>query len=500
MIRASVAMLAGFAWACGDSTPLTEGETGTRFSPEAIAFDVTAVGELANARVELVHRGPTSARIQSITFAPSTSVFQLRPAGGGGSLIGVRLQPDEPVPVDVLYGPVSVGSDDGELRVQTDTSMAVLQVQAAAGQVALSDLTVSPSDVDFSQVIVGERVTRELVVENAGDLPVRLLGFRSPVDSLRLVNLANAPLLDSGLLIEPADTVPLRLVYEPSEPESPQGRAEFEFGPGVVPLPIEGRAVAPGRIECPEAVDFGSVLRGAEAVRMLNCSVVEGPVRVSAASVDEPFAVSGLTAVSELQADLRFVALGFAGLRREALLLQTTHGSELSVDLTAEILPPEPGDGALTVELTWDANRLDLDLHVVRSGSDPFVQGDDCYWAAKNPSWGDEDDALDDPFLDRDATDGFGPEEFSLTRANEVRYDVYVQYYDYEEVFFERPTSASLSVTPLGGPTDTRERELSRCGLLWHAATVRFNGGSSSLEWVDVVDERFRSQADAKCR
>ena len=114
-------------------------------------------------------------------------------------------------------------------------------------------------------------------------------------------------------------------------------------------------------------------------------------------------------------------------------------------------------DRALHVELLWDtpndanqadegsANGTDLDLHVKH----PFAVGGgfdgdgdqepdgwfddvfDCFWYNARPNWGNQLASVDDnPRLDRDDTDGAGPEIVTLNLPEEgVCYGVGVQYW-----------------------------------------------------------------------
>lgn len=76
------------------------------------------------------------------------------------------------------------------------------------------------------------------------------------------------------------------------------------------------------------------------------------------------------------------------------------------------------GSGALQVNLSWDTNYTDIDLHVI----DP--SGTEIYWY-------DPYSYATDGQLDRDDVDGFGPENiFWNENAPDGEYKVYVHYFD----------------------------------------------------------------------
>jgi hypothetical protein len=90
-------------------------------------------------------------------------------------------------------------------------------------------------------------------------------------------------------------------------------------------------------------------------------------------------------------------------------------------------------DQAIHIELTWETPLdpdpydegpeagTDLDLHfkhpkaMWNEEEGWFHQPFDCYWFNRHPNWGSLDpEAGDDPSLDRDDTDGAGPENLNL--------------------------------------------------------------------------------------
>jgi len=103
---------------------------------------------------------------------------------------------------------------------------------------------------------------------------------------------------------------------------------------------------------------------------------------------------------------------------------------------------------AIHVELIWhtpgDINETDtgftiggtsvgsdVDLHVLHPNASAYFDGTyDCYWLNKNPNWAGQG-SLDDPRLDRDDTDGAGPENFNLNQPQfNTTYTVGAHYWD----------------------------------------------------------------------
>jgi len=121
-------------------------------------------------------------------------------------------------------------------------------------------------------------------------------------------------------------------------------------------------------------------------------------------------------------------------------------------EATVVVIPDE----AIHVELLWDTPNdsdqsnegsqagADLDLHFVHQyAGGPDLDGNgvadgwfddpfDCFWHNPKPKWGSFDPAVnDDPGLDRDDTDGAGPENMNLDiPENNVTYKVGVHYWE----------------------------------------------------------------------
>jgi PKD repeat protein len=78
----------------------------------------------------------------------------------------------------------------------------------------------------------------------------------------------------------------------------------------------------------------------------------------------------------------------------------------------------------IRIELTWNTNDDDVDLHLVSPLGNPgdvpddcylFINPNDCYWANMNPDWDNSGGPSDgDPSLDIDNTWGYGPEVTTL--------------------------------------------------------------------------------------
>jgi hypothetical protein len=80
-------------------------------------------------------------------------------------------------------------------------------------------------------------------------------------------------------------------------------------------------------------------------------------------------------------------------------------------------------DSAVLVEMTWNTDNSDIDLHFLNPNGSWLDRPWDCSCTNHNPDWGDPGFTRDDPLLDFDDVDGFGPECVILARPEGVEAD-----------------------------------------------------------------------------
>ena len=166
-------------------------------------------------------------------------------------------------------------------------------------------------------------------------------------------------------------------------------------------------------------------------------------------------------------------------------------------------------DEAIHVELLWatasdqdstdegEGNGTDLDLHFAHefatgaTSPNPDIDSDgvgdpwfhntlDCFWFNKLPNWGTYNpDVEDDPRLDRDDIDGWGPENLNLNVPEEAKaYHIGVHYWDDHE--FDS-SDATVRVFIYG----ELDAEVSYPGLerldMWYVGTIPWAGGTGSF-------------------
>lgn len=139
----------------------------------------------------------------------------------------------------------------------------------------------------------------------------------------------------------------------------------------------------------------------------------------------------------------------------------------------------------LLVELVWDNLDADLDLHLAPAGAE-FFGPLDCYYATghRAPDWGVPGEKGDDPRLERDALQGYGPEIIGYPTPADGRFTVLVDYFSSHRS--KRPaTRATVRVYQFGVVKAERTMGLQLEGQRWTALAVDWPSGAITL--IDEV-------------
>lgn len=139
------------------------------------------------------------------------------------------------------------------------------------------------------------------------------------------------------------------------------------------------------------------------------------------------------------------------------------------------VQPPEE-DLGLTIKLSWDSDLCDVDSHLLMPGGSFFDCDSDCHFGNPAPDWGVQGDWIDDPFLDVDDVDGFGPEHTNISEPQPGVYTFIVHYYDDTfEGSFPTATNATVEVLSYGMVVATFGPEhLDQTNRNWDVFTVEW--------------------------
>ena len=417
-----------------------------------------------------------------------------------GLLEGREVLPGTTFDFEVVFLPTQEGLREGQLVVKSGEAEVTLDLRGVGVIRQVPLLTVSPASVDFGAVALGDQARATVQITNSGTAPARI--ERSALRSTGAdigPNDVFAVGTQLPLTVDVGGAVALDLVFRPT--------AEAQVSDVVVlhvadhqPLEIgvTGQGVVPlGDVLCsPSRLDFGQVERGTTKTLPVACESRGGPVRLIGATVGgasnmfvvpTPPNTADLAAGQSFNIDVEFRPDGTPSVQNGLLTVQYNGGSgpsTVDVVLLGEVIPPPVTETAISVTLEWTTNGTDVDLHLVGPGGTLFDGATDCHFANSTPEWGVPGDTTDNPFLDRDDVDGYGPEQINLSVAANGRYDVYAHYWTDSNL---GNTDASVQIHINGQLVDTRRRSSLRCSQEWHVGSIQWNNGVGTFPPSDAM-------------
>jgi hypothetical protein len=134
-----------------------------------------------------------------------------------------------------------------------------------------------------------------------------------------------------------------------------------------------------------------------------------------------------------------------------------------------------PQDG-LHLQLTWDHPSNDLDLHLSHTVQDDRVCNEpyDVFYSNKRPIWNSNYAEAEEgnPVLDRDDTNGIGPENINIDAPDPGVYRVYVHYFGNWGAAGQSLTENVLKIYINGVQGAQYKRSLDDTGAVWAVADI----------------------------
>ena len=452
-------------------------------SPDAIDFGVLSLAEASADEIRLVNEGGSVGQV-SDAFIVGAPDFILLDAGAQPPF---SLQPGQAVRLRPAFRATTSGEHDATVVIGADSG--TVEVGLLAQVRARPCIEVSPRELAFGDIVVGGSRTLTLEVSHCGldiDEPLQLqqLVIRDANSTAFSIVERGADVLAGGestdVLVEYApgrleftDTATLRLVSD----------AENE---PVIDVPLIGRGVeraCEGRVIASCTVEGRDTPPSDELhvipLDTISCEMtVEGtcPAVTTTWRLVEAPADSTSIPVTD-GTDLSF----FVDLAGDYLLEATAQFADGQSATPAQVHIEAVPDEELHVQLVWD-NASDVDLHLLHP-IECWEDGRfDCHFRNRMPDWG-EAGPDDDPSLDIDDTNGFGPENINLNIPEPgVRYRVGVHYWSDHG---QGAARATVRIFIRGELLFERSQILARSGDWWEVADVEWP--ASTVTPIDAV-------------
>jgi hypothetical protein len=449
-------------------------------APEWVDFAEVGMGDIKEEKVSILNTGAADLAVTGFTLTGSpfyTVIFQgtdypcapdtaegiafaepLVVPPGNATFFKVRFKPENDQPATaklILYSNDPEKGEGAEVKI--------------SGNESVPCIAVNPSKLNFGGTLLGSSKLTELEISACGEAPLLVTDIRiaegsSPDFTVDLSALAAAPTAEMPLEIPIGASASILVKYEPDEanPLAEDGSMILDEGVLVITnnsfdkeksVDLSGAGVP---TICPTAII--KVQEGEEVIPQTVLHLFgdesyagNGAISKWEWDVDQPVGSVSAFVPSKSFPNPTFEA-NVAGAYTFYLTVydQTNTPSCYPAEYEVIVIPDE----AIHIELLWhtpeDADETDtgpeagsdLDLHLLHPwAAGPDLDGDgapdgwfdipfDCFWFNPHPNWGSYDPAVnDDPGLDRDDTDGGGPENVNLDIPENQTYRVGVHYW-----------------------------------------------------------------------
>ncbi|MGM0577416.1 MAG: choice-of-anchor D domain-containing protein [Myxococcota bacterium] len=426
-------------------------------APEAVELGTVAVGDTATVSITVGNVGDAPLDVFWLSLsgdeAFSVTLGGQTWEGGGETAAGVVLDPSiglapgESVDVQISFAAVATSPAFGTLVLRSDGAEVGIPLSANTADPCV--LGVEPTAPVLVDPIGGGATTREITLSGCEDAALVVEDVALDEAAPDAFGLDVSGLGEAPRVLGPGETATVEVAYTADEPAAldDQGQPVYDEarlqitaddGIGVHEVTLRGLGV-----EVPCAAPTITIAEGTQVIPQtvlhLDGSASTAPGGEVAAwewTVQQP---SGSHFLLQPSADVAkpTFPVHVAGTYVFRLRVTGEDGQSSCVpgEAVVQVVPAE----AIHVELLWDTPGdpdptdvgpeagADLDLHFLHpfaTGTDGDGDGEpdgwfdnpfDTYWYNAAPNWGSLDPGVDDnPSLDRDDTDGWGPENLNL--------------------------------------------------------------------------------------
>ena len=446
---------------------------------------------------------------------------------------------DKVIPIKVTYAPTTELAAAGELILYANDDQPDGHHVTLVANQNVPCVEVKPTTVDFGGKFVAQDALLPVEVCNCGQAPllvsgISLVGESSPDFGLRF---ADSDCWPSGIDPDVPSQVPLNgcctfearftpdLVNPLDASQNPIPdlgtlRIQTNSFESEIDIPLAGAGIAATCTVAILSVDEGEQvipqttlhLRGDQSYPQSPGAVID----TWKWDVVQPQPGGGIFLPGSNHPTPNFV-VNAAGLYSFSLDVRDSNGSWSCEPAGYDVIVIP--DEAIHVELVWttasdlDPNDTgegagtDLDLHFAHPfATGPDIDGDgapdpwfdkkfDCFWFNKAPNWGTfNPDVDDDPGLDLDDTDGWGPENLNLNQPEDGQtYRIAVHFWD---AYGFGPVEATVRVF-IYGELDVEIPNVPLNELdLWYVGTIPWSAGTGKTQVAKEEDGSYVITAD----
>ncbi len=484
-------------------------------APTTLSFSQVGIGEITSKTFEVQNVGRAPLTIRSMELNADVGAYNFCTVDTDNEDCTpdtfdypIELEYLDTLRVKAVYHPQVQGEDVSEIDISSNDPDEEIYTIELNNRTNEPCIRVTDEDgVDLGNASIGRVSSRTMTILNCSDTrPLEVTSIVIGEDSDPQFSVDSLPgelgEEDGVALIVPGATSDFVLNYAPDAEAANQGeivvRSDAANKDPLI-IPVNGRgsnnacptSVARARVQnsnlpwgtSVEAIPLDTIeLDGSESLDPDNPA--DGIARYEWAIMEQP-EDSTTRFTPNNNAENPTLFLDLAGRYVLELRVFDADGSESCEPAEITILATPDED--IHIQLVWDTDRTDVDLHFLHPsgtwGRTPY----DCYFGNRTANWGVTGTANDDPSLDIDDTNGFGPENINLNNPEDLSYSVAAHYYSDHG---NGPSNTTVRIWLQAVLVFEYREKFMTNGQFWDVATINW-GARPEVQQIDSMRNSF---------
>lgn len=460
--------------------------------PETVDFGEVVGGETSSLAVEITNTGRADLELSALSFQQgATSSFSADLfAGAEDGAEVVVVEPNDKYPLTITFSPVEWTTyADAMLIDWNSETLSPTEVPLTGTGVDIDrpDIASDPADcLDFGDVEPGDSKSMVLTILNEGEDALEVADTQIVGSGAFTV----APDLD-GQTGSPGGSLATIVTYAPTSSAGDSATYTITSNdPDEPDFEVCFLGNGGGSADYPVAV--------------IDCPGDSAPMETLSFDGSGSYDPAGDTSLTyawtlSRQPDGSETALDSDGAATTSLYLDVAGDYTVSLVVTNSAgVPSAPAEcdvaaiptEDIRIELSWDKDGTDMDLHLAQDTAALFDVPGDVSFCNDAPDWGEVGLTDDDPDYSQKDDDGLGPEAIEIVSPTNGDYHVRVHYYEDEN---EGSSVATVRFYVYGSLAEEVSYTLSR-NEVWDVGYIRWPYG-----YVVLVDEEPAAAERRNC-
>ena len=247
---------------------------GTNYQPEVVVdpspvdFGAILLGSSINKTVTIKNNGMMDLNISKVEVKYEPWPGYVVPTDF--SMVGnncSKLQHWETCQVDIRFNPQKTGSQQSYLVITSNDPTAPVKKVLITGKTAHPVISSSLYDVDFGYCSVGQSVTKEITIKNAGELNLAISNI-----TVSGTHSTQFGMSHTCSELEPGDSCKIQVIMTPSQLADLSATLTIisnSFYSPALNIPLHGTSLVRNLVITPPSVDFGAVNLGDKKYALL---------------------------------------------------------------------------------------------------------------------------------------------------------------------------------------------------------------------------------------